>query len=262
VLIWKKAFLKMPAYLDLARRQLGSLQGWRDYVSLKPAKLLMLVFTLWYQDKQSTINLAVFMPISVIAQVFPLQMYWITMRGAPSTDTKHVDWSVIFQQLFMVNTILQVTGVFLALAWCLPRTHRDYRAYSVLACMCTPFLLTFFGGNPSFFPANVAYLLKFGNFATTEITLTAAGCQAIAGKTVAACERTAEGGNKIYGAYVMSRIGTEVYLRIRSLNGNAVEPIYLDAKDLTGIKIDESKRFYNKQSIEKFLLAPAKHPVG
>jgi hypothetical protein len=71
-------------------------------------------------------------------------------------------------------------------------------------------------------------MLKIGNFATAEMTLTSTGCDIVASKGAPACTQ-----NKIYGAYVMSRIGTEGHLKIRSPDSKSPITIYLPAKEVS-----------------------------
>ena len=40
---------------------------------------------------------------------------------------------------------------------------------------------------------------------------------------------------------------------MRSPDGKSPVSVYVPAKEVSGMKVDETKRFFNKQSIEKFL---------
>jgi hypothetical protein len=207
----------------------------------------------WYEANARALRIVGFMLLIFLMQAFPVQMYFMIMQGAPSLDTDRVDWSLLSFQLFIICVMLQGIGIYVTISWRQAAPARTHKFYSLMLFLLAPFLVTFVGGNPSFFPCSVAYMLKIGNFATNEITLTSAGCDVVAGRGGPACSQKAGTVNKIYGAYVMSRIGTEVFLKIKDLGGGSPVCIYLPAKEVLGMKIDESKRFYNTRSIAKFL---------
>jgi hypothetical protein len=231
---------------------------WRDWRWSIFWAALGSAFSSWREKNARALKLVAFMVMIFLLQVFPVQIYFILMRDAPSLNETTVDWSLVWRQLLLISVTIQGTGFYLTKAWRCITVNRAHRFYSLILFLVAPFLVTFFGGNPSFFPCSVAYMLKIGNFATSEITLTPAGCDIVAGKGGHACTQAADAKNKLYGAYVMSRIGTEVYLKMTSAKGGPLSCIYLPAKEVLGMKADETKRFYNARSVAKFLYGDTK----
>lgn len=246
-LLLKKVFSKVQTLFHAAYLQHKPAR-WRDWSFSAAKALIGQATSIWYRENTDALKLAAFMVLIFILQMLPIQIYFIVMRDAPSLNESKIDWWRLYQQLFMICVTLQAGGLYLVKAWHRSRLPQRHKLYSVVVILLAPFMITFLGGNPAFFPCSLAYTLKIGNFAATEITLTATGCDVVASKGATVCEQ-----NKIYGAYVMSRIGTEIYLKMRSPDGKSPVSVYIPAKDVSGMKVDETKRFFNKQSIEKFL---------
>ena len=255
-LLCKKVFSQVQAYLARAYAD-NRPAKWRGWSTRRAWSIVCAVWTPWYKDNSSIVKRALAMAFVCMLQIFPLQTYWIFMRNAPGIDDDNINWIAVLQQLLLAGIIIQVIGAYVVTSWRRADMRPSHKLYSAMACLCTPLLITFFGGNAPFLPATIARILKIGNFATTEITLTPAGCDVVADRTESPCDKDPAKKNKIYGAYVMSRIGTETYLKIpipepkKARNNVFWRDICVPSKEIMGLEMDLSKRYYNVRAIEK-----------
>lgn len=251
-LAWpKKVFSKLGTYIRQARATERS----GSWFLPRAWSFVAAVLAPWLKENAVALKTASSMAFVCLLQILPLQTFLIFMRDAPGFEDT-ITWPIA-QQVLFVGLIIQVIGAYVVAAWRYAGMRPVHKVYSVMVCLCTPVLVTFFGGNAPFLPASIAHILKIGNFATIEITLTPAACAVIANQMDDPCARDPAKKNKIYGAYVMSRLGAETYLKIASSNPRKAEnkvfsrDILIPSKEIVGLEMDPSKRHYNVRAIDK-----------
>lgn len=251
-LAWpKKVFSKLGSYIRQARATERS----GSWFLPRAWSFVAAVLAPWFKENAVVLKTATSMAFVCLLQILPLQTFLIFMRDAPGFEDA-ITWSIA-QQVLFVGLIIQVIGAYVVAAWRYAGMRPVHKVYSVMVCLCTPVLVTFFGGNAPFLPASIAHILKIGNFATIEITLTPAGCAIVADQTDDPCAKDPAKKNKIYGAYVMSRLGAETYLKIAGTNPRKAEnkmfsrDICIPSKEIIGLEMDLSKRHYNVRAIDK-----------
>jgi|GEM_PF-4608354 len=201
-LAWpKKVFSKLGGYIRQARE--NDHPG--SWFLPRAWSFVAAVWTPWFKENAVVVKTPLAMAFVCLLQILPLQTFFIFMRDAPGLEDNFT-WSIA-PQVLLVGLIIQIIGAYVVAAWRYAGMRPVHKVYSVMVCLCTPVLVTFFGGNAPFLPATIAHILKIGNFATIEITLTPAGCAIVADQTDDPCAKDPTKKNKIYGAYVMSRLG-------------------------------------------------------
>jgi hypothetical protein len=257
IYLWRK---KVFANLRLAFKQAyadNPPAAWHRRPLKYAWTLACATWTPWSKDSLAVVKMALALTFVCILQIFPLQTYWTFMRNAPGIDDDNINWGSLLYQVWFVGIIIQGIGAYVVASWRHPNMRAAHKLYSAIACLCTPLLISFFGGNGAFLPATIARILKIGNFATVEMTLTPAGCAIVADRNSSPCDNDPAKKNKIYGAYVMSGIGTETYLKIptsdpkKLKDGVFSRDIRIPSKEIMGLEMDLSKHYYNVKAIEK-----------
>jgi len=176
------------------------------------------------------------------------------MRDSTGWISGAIDWPGIYINIVWGWLAVHAIAVYLVLSWHLRWFSSRHRFYSALMFFATPLIITMPANNVQLVPATVIHLIKAGNFYASEITLTSEGCKSVYGAKSKECSDDTS--VKVYGAYVMSKIGAETFLKMRpAVDARGCRSPYWDdvlipSKDILFYKVDRSIRFYSKLAIE------------
>ena len=186
-------------------------------------------------------------------------------QSDPNTPTGALAMFEFLGTIALLNILIQSSGAYVVMAW-LTRTlkPRD-KTLSVLSVGIVVIFVTVLSKQSDFLGARIANITKFGNFYAAEMTLSKDGCKAINSDGDTVCTGSEEKGFKVCGVYIVSRIGTESYLRI--FNDALALPApsegikksewftkaaYLPTKDVLGMRVHEEQgQKADRQFIEK-----------
>ena len=218
----------------------------------------------------------------VFLQSVPIFAYLWILQGSAKEVNEGVDWwSFILDwwsfilSVAGVSIFIQTVGYLFLSSWFFPAQGANKKWYSLVFLIALGPFLAIVGGNPGFFWVHMANITKIGNFYASEITLTENGCKAVNWKGNSACVKYPSGGYKVCGVYILSRIGSETYMKVYEpvrINGQVAKvaadadggevdkhsfigSVFLPSKDILGIKIDAKKTSRNINSIDKDLLS-------
>ncbi len=201
--------------------------------------------TLWYCWKIS---------ILWALQFFPALICLIILEGSPKLKQIEILSLEFYDIVIYTMLIINVTSGYLVIAWRF-NVGEHHRLYSILAACVTPLLFTFLVDGGSAFPAKVASATKIGNFYASEITLSKDGCDVLNNTAFKPCSAN-DGVYKVCGVYVASRLGSETYIQAPYLSPDGEQKIasyYVRSKDLIGMVVDNTHKFYNIDAGELFL---------
>lgn len=209
----------------------------------------------WYEPHRSGLSRAALLAGLFLLQIFPLQIYVMSMRDSADWISGTIDWPRIYINIVWGWIAVYTIAIYLLLSWHLRWLSTTHRFCSALMFFATPLIITLPANNVQLVPATVIHLIKAGNFYASEITLTSEGCKSLYGAKSNECRDDTS--IKVYGVYVMSKIGTEAFLKIRpGVDADGCQPQYwedvlISSKEILFYKIDRSVRFYSKLAIEK-----------
>ncbi|MEN9865180.1 MAG: hypothetical protein RL748_770 [Pseudomonadota bacterium] len=216
--------------------------------------------------------------LGLVLQAFPFFMLAIIIHDTIYLATPTPDYVALTMSLLFCDILLLVLGGYFVFVWFGNPASCLKKAGTLLTMLLFPLVISFFLGNVSFFPATIARVTKVGNFYASEITLSGAGCTVLAKQGVLSCPDKAEEPFKLCGAYVMSRFGSETYIKVNfspaakaaakpAAKGSIassqaatkaeaaikLENVYLPTAAILGMKVDTSVRNSNITKIDDHL---------
>ena len=207
----------------------------------------------YFSRRKNSIKKIPLLAFLFFTQIFPLIVYFIFIKDSPIFNYGKINWPVFYVSLFWINMFIQIIGCYLIYAWREKNIKSQHRFYSFLLFLSSPLIITLQLNNLQLIPATIINVLKIGNFATTEITLTEDGCKSIYGKNASRCGANSD--LKVHRVYIMSRIGVETYMKVPRENsnegGHSWDDVLVPSKEISSYKIDYARRFYNKRLIDK-----------
>lgn len=228
----------------------------------------------WCADPGEVLTF-VFTNISILfLQICPMLMLALIILGSSDKATSTSDYIVLLERLLLCYLFLLALGVYFIVAWFDTPPRKLHRASAIAAMFIFPMVVSFFFENISLFPATIARLTKVGNFYASELTLSPAGCAVLAKQGVLSCPDKDGEPMKLCGAYVMSRFGSEAYLKVNfnqadklaaiaakntsetkntPKNDIKLENVYLPTAAILGMKVDSAARATNIAQIDKYL---------
>lgn len=154
------------------------------------------------------------MLLLVLIEFFSVFLFFGILNDAPRNLLGEVQVGRLLASAVIVATILVGAGYYLIWSWFDPQSHKIHRLFSGTMVLVIPLLVSLLAENPAFIWMRIANATKIGNFYATEITLNKNGCEALSRNGVNLCNAKIGDSYKICGAYVMSRIGTETFLKL------------------------------------------------
>ncbi len=233
----------------------------------------------WMRENRSAVSFAGTLSLASFLQVLPLTIYLLMISNSFKFSKSDFTSTDLYPIFFSADLIIQLTGAYFVASWRYPGITYRHKYISCVVVLFSPLLIAFFGGNQPFFWSAVAHTAKIGNFRASEITLNAEGCDILAEPGLSVCSEKVGGSYKICGAHVMSSIGTEIYLKIMlpqnskrtdssrdKIDGQTsqekktgsskpvvdypgLRDVYMPAKDILGMKVDTSTRYFDMQAI-------------
>ena len=134
--------------------------------------------------------------------------------GAISNVSEHAEVRNVIANIIAPFALVTFTGIFLILAWFNPQPSKLHRTFACICVFLTPILASALAGNVAFLWMRVANATKIGNFYVDEITINKHGCEVLSENGVDLCNTKIGDSYKIHDVYVMSRIGSETFLKI------------------------------------------------
>lgn len=214
--------------------------------------------------------------VTLLLQIFPIFTILLIVRDTSYLATAKPDYYALGMSVLFCYIFLLLCGGFFIATWFGKPASKLAKGGTLAVMLFFPLVISFFLGNVSFFPATIARLTKVGNFYASEITLSGAGCAVLAKQGVLSCPDKPEEPFKLCGAYVMSRFGSETYIKvnfgqsgkptIKAANGSGpttsapesdikLENIYLPTAAILGMKVDTKVYASNITKIDDYLKA-------
>jgi outer membrane protein OmpA-like peptidoglycan-associated protein len=220
------------------------------------------------------VKFGVMTTLFVFLQAVPIFAYLWILQGSPKEAFANTQWWEFALTVAGVSIFIQTVGFLFVSSWFFPAQSFSKKLYSLVLLVALGPFLTIVGRNPGFFWVHMANITKIGNFYASEITLTENGCKAVNWKSNSACVKYQSGGYKVCGVYILSRIGSETYMKVYEpvhINGQVtkvssdadggevdkysfIESVFLPSKDILGIKIDGKKTSRNISSVDNDLM--------
>jgi outer membrane protein OmpA-like peptidoglycan-associated protein len=216
--------------------------------------------------------------VTLPLQLFPISMLLQIIRDNSYLTSIKPDYISVGLSVFNSSILLLLCAGCFIITWFGKRASKLEKGSALVAMLFFPLVGSFFLGNVSFFPATIARLTKVGNFYANEITLSGAGCAALAKKGVLSCPAEGDEPFKLCGAWVMSRFGSETYIKVNfgqkgdqpgqaankgaknapqktstTANDIKLENIYLPSATILGMKVDTSVTASNITKIDDYL---------
>ncbi len=212
--------------------------------------------------------------VTLVLQIFPIFMILLIIRDTSYLATVKPDYFTLGMSVFFCCILLLLCGLYFIVMWFGKPASKLEKGSALASMLFFPLVISFFLGNVSFFPATIARLTKVGNFYASEMTLSSAGCAVLAKKGMLSCPDKPEEPFKLCGAYVMSRLGSETYIKVnfsqagkpgaKSVkadnkstatpeNSTKLENIFLPTATILGMKVDTSARASNITKIDDYL---------
>lgn len=186
-------------------------------------------------------------------QILPLTMYALIL-AQPHSDGIERTFDPVATAFATVgvDVFIQMLGFYVVAAWFYRVLPWRHRIASPLAACIVVFYVLVIGGHPEFIGARIANMTKFGNFYATELTLSEDGCKTVNSGARRACLGTKEAGFKLCGVYVVSRIGSESYLKLyedeagpeqarKDSKNRFTRSVYLPSKEVVGLTLHDVK---------------------
>jgi outer membrane protein OmpA-like peptidoglycan-associated protein len=212
-------------------------------------------FTKKTGDRSKGIQKGLFVTMVSIFQFLPIYFYILILDRAPQNGLeKNYQWHDFFRGVLAVDLIIQLSGAYFVIAWFCRVTKSHHKVGSLLMVVGVAFFITMLGGHSEFLGARIANVTKFGNFYATDMVLSKEGCRVAnsSGKNV--CSGDDLSGFRLCGAFVVSRIGSESYLKIyddkpdygksdvvQFKQDNFSNSIFIPSKDILGMSLYDRK---------------------
>ena len=232
----------------------------------------------WYSYSLLGFEHALSYTMILVSQFLPFLMLLLIAGDAPYLRNSEPDYIMLLFSAIFCDFFLLLCGAAFVFFW-FGKPAQSLHKVSILCMMVIfPVVASLLLGNVSFFFAHIARLTKVGNFYASEVTLSNKGCAILAKQGVLSCPDKAEETFKLCGAYVMSRLGSETYIKVNfrqdakaaavpaakgtkansqtvatSETKTKLENVYLPTEAILGMKVDTSVRSSNITKIDEFL---------
>lgn len=212
--------------------------------------------------------------VVMLLQTLPILILLLIIRDTSYLFSIQPDYFTLGSRVFFSCIFLLICGGYFIVLWFGKSASKLEKGSALVVMLFFPLVISFFLGHVSFFPAVIARLTKVGNFYANEITFSGAGCAVLAKKGILSCPEQAEEPFKLCGAWVMSRFGSETYIKVNfnqteqaankgtkspqkiistSANDIKLENIYLPSASILGMKVDTSVKASNIAKINDHL---------
>ncbi len=212
----------------------------------------------WMKNKRSLL-FSGSVTVVCLAQFFPIYLLLLVLQRSPLAEEREVAWEAVAKGVFFSGFFIQIIGCYLVLSWTEQRWHPKHRLIALIFAVIFPIFCSALLGNPSFFFSSIAFDTKIGNFRAQEIVLSESGCNALIDQGASLCD-TSFSKRGICNVHIMSRIGSETFMKIsvtpkqshlsKGRRSFQVLDIYLPSKEIVAIKLDQSRRYFNRRSVD------------
>lgn len=152
----------------------------------------------------------------IIFQFFPCLLFFLILHDSSANVNGSLTDTTLLSTAIVSFAIVFVSDGYFLFAWLGVYLSKIHRLFSCLLLFIASILFTFFS-NAAFFPMRVANATKIGNFYADKITINKHGCEVLSSEGLALCNTRIGDSYKICDTYVISRIGTETFLKLRNL---------------------------------------------
>jgi outer membrane protein OmpA-like peptidoglycan-associated protein len=213
------------------------------------------LFTKHTGDKWKGVEKGFLVTMVSMFQFLPIYFYILILdRPHQNGLEKNYEWHDFFGGLLAVDLIIQLSGAYFVIAWFCRVMKSHHKVGSLVMVVGVVFFITIVGGHSEFLGARIANVTKFGNFYATDMVLSKEGCRVAnsSGKNI--CSGDDSSGFRLCGAFVVSRIGSESYLKIYDdkrnyVKSDAIEPkqdnfsisILVPSKEILGMSLYDKK---------------------
>jgi len=189
-------------------------------------------------------------------QFFPLLAFFlIVSKGSDLTDDNELE---VIRILSITSLLFSFAGA-LFLLGLLRRPNRKLWLISVLVLLLLPQALGFFARATGLFPMMVAELTKVGNFRAKHVSISSKSCSNIKSALGITCDSQQTDPIQLCNVHIMSRIGTEVYLRasvdtVSNDDKRTVTQLFIPASQIDITEVDFSKKLLSLRRIDEELI--------
>lgn len=173
------------------------------------------IFTMQTGDRWKGVEKGFMVMMVSLLQFLPIYFYILILARPHETGFgKNYQWHDFFGGLLAVDLMIQLGGMYFVIAWFCRVLKPHHKAGSLVVVVAVVLFITVVGGHSEFLGARIANLTKFGNFYVTDMVLSKEGCRVANSSGKNFCNGDDAAGFRLCGAFVVSRIGSESYLKI------------------------------------------------
>jgi outer membrane protein OmpA-like peptidoglycan-associated protein len=233
-------------------------RSWWSVLCVPPLLLFLALFVVMVRKKTGLKERIEhgFMLVQFCALQFLPMYLFVLILAQPHSDgiPREFDPAVVAAATFGVDLVVQMLGFYVVAAWIYRVLPWQHKTASPIAASLVVFFVLVVGGHPEFIGARIANMTKFGNFYATEITLSEDGCKTVDSSARHACLGKQETGLKVCGAFVVSRIGSESYLKLyeddaepeqakvrKDGKNRFTRSVFLPSKEVAGMTLHDVK---------------------
>ncbi|NGZ88260.1 hypothetical protein [Duganella aceris] len=183
-------------------------------------------------------------------QTVPCSLLLLTLDRASSF--KPDDYSGMMLGIVQYAMLLAAAGT---LVLYIAKKNRKYWYAVFPLALLLPLIATMFLHATGMLPMMVAQRTKIGNFYAERLTISGKSCSSVATFLAKECEKEQVTPVHLCNVHVMSRIGSETYIRLSAAtagkNGqHATIPLLLPSADISTVQIDFKKKIFSLELID------------
>lgn len=188
-----------------------------------------------------------------LLQIFPLLVLSLVLSKASAL--KDDDYAGYMRAAISCALQLNLAGGAILYIF-MHRKSRRYWYVGVIIFFLLPLTLNFFSNAAGMFPMLLAQTTKIGNFRAERMIISSKSCSIITSAIGIKCDQKQVASIELCNVHVMSRVGSETYLRVATNQvtkpgHHVVVPLLLSSADITGMQIDFNNKSYRLDKIDE-----------
>jgi outer membrane protein OmpA-like peptidoglycan-associated protein len=187
-----------------------------------------------------------------MAQMAPIAMLLLTLDRASEID--HEDYSSYINVALVYAVWPAISGGFLLYLALTPAYRRNWQ-WGVAIVLILPLWLSMFSQASGMLPMTVMQITKNGNFRAEKMIFSAKSCSTIAPILEIACDPASTTPIELCNVHVMSRVGSETYLRLlgNKLDKNGIahiERVFIPTSEIAAMSVDFNLKFLSLKNLD------------
>ncbi|WBS04596.1 OmpA family protein [Pseudoduganella sp. SL102] len=185
----------------------------------------------------------------------PLSFVFLLLSGA--SDLQNDDLEAAAQAIFWTGAVVAIVGYFAIHLVYSPRWRRAWILCALMVFALPP-VASILAHAPGVLPMSVAHVTKLGNFSANRIVMSGKACPLLSPYLELDCKEIGEKAFDVCNVHVMSRVGSESYLRIASreqdkASGYHIKAVLIPTAAIEGMEVDFLFRALRLDQVDKRL---------